>query len=262
MEDEEKTAVRPIGIGDALKGVMIRAHCDQIRLQVIDLVERHQLGMMKGGYETGVHTMRALANLCKEDGDVILILDFSNAFNSCNRNLLIKLAVTYIPEIAHLIHWLYTNESTLYLSNGEEIISSEGVHQGCGFSNILFVLLMKHVMRHVPRKGLSAKGSYLDDAFVKAKPSVALKAFRIIKELKAKTNMEVRNNKCHLHAPNDIIARECTKLFASEEDIKIHSDMNLKFLKTPIGEDEFVEAELEEKLQTLKKSPGYCRDAI
>ena len=91
------------------------------------------------------------------------------------------------------------------------------MHQGCGFSNILFVLLMKHVMRHAPSKGLSAKGSYFDDPFIKAKPSVALKAFRIIKELKAETNMEVRNDKCHLHAPNDIIAHECKQLFASRK---------------------------------------------
>ena len=96
-KNKAKTAVRPIGIGDALKGVMTRAHCDQIRLHVADLVERHQLGMMRGGYDTGVHAMRALANQCKEDGDVILILDFSNAFNACNRNLLIKLAATFIP---------------------------------------------------------------------------------------------------------------------------------------------------------------------
>jgi len=67
------------------------------------MVERNQLGMLKGRYETGVHAMRALASQCEEDGDVILIIDFANAFNSYNRNLLIKLAATYIPEIAHLI---------------------------------------------------------------------------------------------------------------------------------------------------------------
>ena len=60
-KNKEKTSVRPIGIGDALKGIMTRAHCDQIRLHVTDVVEKHQLGMMRGGYDTGVRTMRALA---------------------------------------------------------------------------------------------------------------------------------------------------------------------------------------------------------
>ena len=40
-------------MGDALKGVMTRAHCDQVRAIVSNLVERHQFGMMKGGYEKG-----------------------------------------------------------------------------------------------------------------------------------------------------------------------------------------------------------------
>ena len=111
---------------------MTRAHCDQVRQLVANLVEKDQLGMMKSGYEVGVHAMRALAKQCEEDGDVILILDFSNAFNACNRNLLVKLAAAHTPEIAPLVYWLYAEETELFASNGETITSSEGVHQGCG----------------------------------------------------------------------------------------------------------------------------------
>ena len=142
-KNEKKTSVRPIGIGDSLKGIMTRAHCDQIRLAVAELLDKDQLGMMKGGYETGVHAMRALALQCMQDGEVILIMDFENAFNSCNRNLLIKLAAAHTPEIAPLVYWLHAEETELFVSNGETTISSEGVHQGCGFSNILFTLLMR-----------------------------------------------------------------------------------------------------------------------
>ena len=86
--------------------------------------------MLKGGYETGIHLVRALAKKCMEDGDVILLIDFANAFNACNRNLLIKLVATYIPEVATLAHWLYAEEADLYLSNGEKLLSSEGGQQG------------------------------------------------------------------------------------------------------------------------------------
>ena len=79
---KDKTSVRPIGMGDALKGVMTRFHCDQVRSIVAEMVERNQLGMLKGGYETGIHAMRALASQCEQDGDAILIIDFANAFNS------------------------------------------------------------------------------------------------------------------------------------------------------------------------------------
>ena len=50
-KSKEKISVRPIGMGDALKVVMTRADCDQSGEIVGDLVERHQLGMMKGGYK-------------------------------------------------------------------------------------------------------------------------------------------------------------------------------------------------------------------
>ena len=45
-KNKGKTEVRPIGIGDALKGVITRAHCDQIRNLVAEFVENDQLGMM------------------------------------------------------------------------------------------------------------------------------------------------------------------------------------------------------------------------
>ena len=224
----------------------------QIRSIVSDLVERNQLGMLKGGYETGVHAMRALAYQCQIDGEVILIIDFTNAFNGCNRNLILKLAATFIPEIAHLIFWLYAAETELYLSTGETITSSEGVHEGCGFSNILFVLLMRWVMRHIPKEGVSAKGSYLDDLFTKSTPAAAAQIWKVIKTLEAKTNLVIKVSKCHIHAPDEAIEQECRQLFTSEEKIKIHSNMNLTFLNTPIGAEKFVEAELEKKLKKLK----------
>ena len=85
----------------------------------MQLVGDSQLGVMKGGYETGIHTIRALSKKCLEDGDVILLVDFANAFNACNRNLLIMLVTTYLPEVATLAYWLYAEEADLYLANGE-----------------------------------------------------------------------------------------------------------------------------------------------
>ena len=107
-------------------------------------------------------------------------------------------------------------------------------------------------MHHIPNEGISAKGSYLDDAFTKSRPKAAAQILKTIRALEAKTNLVVKVSKCHLHAPNNIIAKECKNHFASNEEIKIHSNMNLTFLNTPIGADDFVEAELENKLDVLR----------
>ena len=69
-KNKSKTSVRPIGIGDALKRIMTKAHCAQVRQLLADTVEKHQLGVTKGGYETGVHAMRGLARKFIEDGHV------------------------------------------------------------------------------------------------------------------------------------------------------------------------------------------------
>ena len=129
---------------------MIRAHFDNIRIAVANILDKDQLGMMKGGYETGVHVMRALEFQCMLDGEVILIINFANTFNSCNRDLLIKLAAAHTPDIAPLVYRLYADETELFVSNGETIISSEGVHQACGFSNMLFTLLIRYVLCRLP----------------------------------------------------------------------------------------------------------------
>ena len=48
--------------------------------------------MLKAGYEIGVHAMRGLAERAKQNGWVIMLLDFANAFNSVDRNLMLKFA--------------------------------------------------------------------------------------------------------------------------------------------------------------------------
>ena len=118
---------------------------------------------------------------------------------------------------------------------------------------------MRYILRHIPRQGVTAKGSYLDDAFTKSKPAVAVQILGTIKTLEAKTNLKIKISKCHVHAPDPKVADECRLLIASTEEISestkkinIHSNMNLKFLNTPIGTDEFVATELNKKLEELK----------
>ena len=53
--------------------------------------------------------------------------------------------------------------------------------------------------------------------------------------------------------PSRKIAEECEELFRSVSGINIHATMNMKFLKTPVGTDDFVEDELEKRLDILRK---------
>ena len=67
-KDAAKTDVRPVGVGCALRRLLTRAYCIQTRAKIIEHVQESQLGVLKGGYEVGVHSMRELATRAKEDG--------------------------------------------------------------------------------------------------------------------------------------------------------------------------------------------------
>ena len=112
-KDESKTDVTPVGIGGALRRLLVRAYGNQIKMQLRLLVQDHQLGVLKAGYEIGIHSMRELSLRCIRTGEVVLILDFKNAFNTIDRNLMLKLAASHLPEMTKLARWLYSNESDL-----------------------------------------------------------------------------------------------------------------------------------------------------
>ena len=92
--------------------------CNQIRAKIIEHVQKSQLGVSRGGYEIGVHSMKELALWAKERGEVIMLLDFANAFNTVDRNLMLILLCTHCPELAKLTFWLYGCEPLLVTTRG------------------------------------------------------------------------------------------------------------------------------------------------
>ena len=95
FKDKKKKDVRPVRVGCALSRLLKRAYCAQIRALISAHVQDTQIGVMKGGYEVGVHAMRWLISQAKILGEVIILLDFANAFNTVNRNLMLRLIAAY-----------------------------------------------------------------------------------------------------------------------------------------------------------------------
>ena len=122
---------------------MGRALAEKIRRRVEGLTEDHQLGLKRTGYEIGIHSARYLAKRCQLSGLVILLIDFENAFNRVDRNLLLELVIALVPEAANVFWWLYEKETILMTNRGDEITCSTGVMQGCSFAAIAFALVIK-----------------------------------------------------------------------------------------------------------------------
>ena len=105
-KDEKRKDVRPVSVGCALRRLLTRAYCGQVWGLINAYIQATQIGVMKGGYEVGVHAMRELVAQAKRCGEVILLLDFANAFNTVDRNLMLRLTAAHCPELTNLVWWL------------------------------------------------------------------------------------------------------------------------------------------------------------
>ena len=88
-KDPNRRDVRPVSVGCALRRLLTKAFCYGIRDQIKRHVEATQLGVLKAGYEVGVHAMRDLGRQAEQNEWVILLLNFANTFNSVDRNLML-----------------------------------------------------------------------------------------------------------------------------------------------------------------------------
>jgi hypothetical protein len=83
--------IRPIAIGNCLRRLTSKLACFQSRDIVNSYLSPHQLGVAtKLGCEAAIHTIRTFVNNDQNRGKVLLKLDFKNAFNSVERDCILK----------------------------------------------------------------------------------------------------------------------------------------------------------------------------
>ena len=207
---------------------------------------------MKGGYEIGIHSMREHAKRAAKTGEVVLLLDFQNAFNSVDRNLMLRLCAAHLPELAKLAFWIYENEPNLSTSNGKAVKSSTGTQQGCMMSNPLFALVIAWINRRIRQKGLKTQFFWDDGALVGDPETIAVAA-ETIHGLNLETGLNLRWDKCYVHCRNETDAQALKPRFERiSKEIKVIPSLNMTYLKVPIGSDDWVAESLTEKLDELK----------
>ena len=96
-----------------------------------------QVGVgVAGGAEAAVHATRRLLQTLPDD-HVFVKLDFSNAFNSIRRDLILQAVAENIPELYRFVH--ASLDCISKLTFGSDIVSSaEGSQQGDPLGSLEF----------------------------------------------------------------------------------------------------------------------------
>src|SRR5215471_17698081 len=156
--EKKSGGYRPIAVGYTFR--RLAAKCVNKQAQKFaDYFRPLQLGVaVSGGCEAAVHaTRRFMENMA--DDDVIVKLDFSNAFNSVRRDAVLHAISTKLPEIYRFCFTSYSEASFLQFGD-RSILSQEGVQQGDPLGPLLFCLTLHPILSSLSSK---LRLGYLDD---------------------------------------------------------------------------------------------------
>ena len=148
--------VRPIAVGCTLRRLVAKCVSQSIQEAMGDLLSPLQLGYgTPMGAEAAVHIARTyLHNM--QSNQLILKIDFRNAFNSIRRDKMLLSVLEHVPEIYPLVFSAYRNPSYLFFDNNI-VESAEGVQQGDPLGPLLFSLTIHHLLSHLELLGAPLK---------------------------------------------------------------------------------------------------------
>ena len=179
------------------------------------------------GAEAAVHAARSyLHNM--QSNQLLLKIDFRNAFNSIRRDKMLLSVLEYAPEIYPLVFSAYRNPSYLFFDNNI-VESAEGVQQGDSLGPLLFSLTIHHLLSHLAAE---LKVFYLDDGTLGGTIEEVVGDLQKLEEA-ADTLGLVLN-----HQKSEVICSEPStrnSMLASSPDLKCVDSNDACLLGSPIG---------------------------
>jgi hypothetical protein len=236
--------VRPIAVGCTLRRLIAKAACYNVKNKALNKLTLHQLGFGTPlGGEATVHAARCYVEHLSI-GKAILKLDFSNAFNSISRNVLLSYVKEEFPEIFAFVNSCYGSESNLYFAD-QIITSAEGVQQGDPLGPLLFCLTISPLVLKLQSE---FNVWYMDDGTLGDEIDILLSDFRTIINEGPNYGLHLNEIKCELITNDDSIVEKFRKLAPKVIHVK---PSDAQILGAPIGTN--IGVSLENKLHSLQQ---------
>ena len=202
------------------------------------------------GCEASVHAVRAYVESPMVQDQVLLKIDFKNAFSSVRRDVVLKLVQERLPELYPFVYQCYGKESNLFFGE-DSIQSSEGVQQGDPLGPFLFSLAVMDVIKKM-KSDLNVW--YLDDGTLAGNVNTVLEDYQQILSAIKSHGLEVNPSKCEVYLIKPQ-SRECAEALRSFQSvtasIKQVDKCDLTLLGAPIF-PEAIAGVLESKLENLE----------
>ena len=238
--------IRPISGGYTLRRLAAKCANSSVIGRRSEALQPQQLGAgVSGGAEAAVHTVRRLVeNLLP--GHVIVKLDFSNAFNSVRRDLILDSIAANTPEIYRLVHSAYSCEPIL--SFGEyEILSSEGAQQGDPLGCLEFCEAIQPLLTKLQS---TVKIGFMDDVTLSGDLLTVENDITIITQSSQETGLRLNTSKC------EIIMTDFTQIdsLATFRDFVRVDKEEMSLLGAPVIKGRAQDAAIQHKIDDLKRA--------
>ena len=245
--------IRPIAVGYTLRRFAAKTASTQVMHDMGALLAPHQLGYgIPLGAEATVHAARIyLYNL--QPDNVLLKLDFRNAFNCIGWDKMLKSVEELAPELFPLVYFVYSEPSTLFW--GDKLVqSSEGVQQGDPLGPLLFCLTIHRLTMQLRSEFCAF---YLDYGTLGGSVGDVAEDLWSVERMAEDLGLQLNRGKSEVIC-GDTATRESSLLAAPGLHVTSPTDASL--LGSPLGDTESISNTIREKthlLQTVENRLQY-----
>jgi hypothetical protein len=182
------------------------------------------------------------------EDQVIVKLDFSNAFNCLHRDAMLSAIQVHVPEIYAFCHLAYKDTSILKF--GSQVISSEeGIQQGDPLGPLIFCLTIQPILQKLTSEFIVG---FIDDITIGGSKESVTEDVNVISHEGIACGVELNTDKCECISKSPV----STAPLANFVQLDVN---NATLLGAPLSSDAAMDALLDKRLCELSKAADRLR---